>query len=350
MSDETGEIYFLGEIDLETKYRTNYVKIGRVGPGRSTEDRIKEHQTGNPRKIKDLKVIKAPREKDLETLLLHVFRKKCVGGEWFKFTAEDLEKAINFADEEAKELFELQDVVSKVRELGKIESRKEELPADKYSRDLACRFHFLKQRVKTITAALDDIRKEIYAIEGKKGELKEEDKITEMRVADPEPSFKKKDLESDAPDLYLQFCEIEKEVVAKPLSISKSIKNAVKDDERFFEEWPEESVQIEKLIRITSELISGKSESDEVLENLKINRDELEKFQGIYKHRAENCEWRLKHRCGSASGIREVCTWKRVSKEKKVFNEMKFKERHPKIYEGYIRPSPPKESVYYKNR
>ena len=45
MSDETGELYFLGEVDLETNNFTNYVKIGLVGAGRSTEARIKEHQT-----------------------------------------------------------------------------------------------------------------------------------------------------------------------------------------------------------------------------------------------------------------------------------------------------------------
>ena len=350
MSDETGELYFLGEIDLETKNFTNYVKIGLVRPGRSTEARIKEHQTGNPRKIEDLEVIKAPRVQDLENLLHGVFTRDCVGGEWFEFTEEVLEEAINYAEERAKELFELQDVVLTVRSLEKKVSTKEELPADERLRDLACRVHFLKQRVKTIKKALDGIRNKTEEIGSelvKEGLLDEEGKSTEKRVSDPKPSFKKKALESDDPDLYFEFCDSAKKLVVKPLLISKSIKDAIKDAEFFFEEWREESGQIEELISSTSELISAKSVSVEVLENLEINRAELKKFQGISEFRGDNLEFRLKYECGFASGIREVCTWKRVFETKKVFNEANFKERHPDIYKQYIRSSRPTKSIVY---
>ena len=350
MSDETGELYFLGEVDLETKNFTNYVKIGLVRPGRSTEARIKEHQTGNPRKIEDLEVIKAPRVQELENLLHDVFTRDCVGGEWFEFTEEVLEEAINYAEERAKELFELQDVVLTVRSLEKKVSTKEELPADERLRDLACRVHFLKQRVKTIKKALDGIKNKTEEIGSelvKEGLLDEEGKSTEKRVSDPTPSFKKKALESDDPDLYLEFCKIVEEVVVKSLLISKSIKNAVEDDEVFFEEWREESGQIEELISSTLELISGKSGSVEVLENLETNRAELKKFQGISEFRADNLEFRLKSECGSASGIREVCTWKRVLETKKVFNEANFKKRHPDTYKQYIRSNRPTKSIVY---
>jgi len=351
MSDEIGELYFLGEIDLETRNFTNYVKIGRVGSGprRSTKVRILEHQTGNPRKIKARKVIKAPRVTDLEELLLGVFTSDSVGGEWFEFTEEALEKAINYAEKKAKELVELQDVELKVRKLKETVSAKEELPADERSRDLACRVHFLKQRVKEIQEALGRIKKteeDIQSKRVKQGLLDEEDKSTKKR-ADPQPSFKKKDLESEKQDLYSEFCEIEKKLVVKPLLISKSIKNAIENGEVFFKEWSKELGQIEKLISDTSELISSKSESDECLDNLKTNREELEKYKSKYKFRVQNYEIHLQHACGLNSGIREVCTWKRVFETKKVFNEANFKERHPDIYEQYVRSSRPTKSIIY---
>ena len=50
-----GEIYFIGEKDLKTGLDTKYFKIGIVREGakgpRTSEERLLEHQTGNPRRL-----------------------------------------------------------------------------------------------------------------------------------------------------------------------------------------------------------------------------------------------------------------------------------------------------------
>ena len=57
-----GEIYFLGERDLKSGKDTGFVKIGlvREKDARDTESRLKEHQTGNPRLLHVVKVVKTP--------------------------------------------------------------------------------------------------------------------------------------------------------------------------------------------------------------------------------------------------------------------------------------------------
>ena len=64
-----GKLYFLGEKDLLTGEKSKYVKIGLVnGEERDTESRIKEHQTGNPRKIFDYHTIELKGISTIETL------------------------------------------------------------------------------------------------------------------------------------------------------------------------------------------------------------------------------------------------------------------------------------------
>ena len=339
MAQASGELYFLSEIDPETQNFTKYVKIGIVKNDRSTESRIDEHQTGNPREIRDLKVILSPRVQKLETLLHGVFERQCVGGEWFEFREETLTEAINFAIEQAAELYGLEEIVSEVENFAKTESMEEELPSNESVRDLARRFHFLHQNEKKLKAAIGDVNKKIADVEDDKiGKdlLSADERLTERKTIFRKPSFKKADFKSQELDLYLSFCEFSTEVKQKALSINKDIKNDAGESASFFPEWNQEYDEILKLIVETSELIDSSS-SDDVLENLMVNRCELMKFQSLYGFRKTNFEYRLKHACGLASGIKGVCTWKRSLEEKEVFDETKFKEEHPDKHAEYTK-------------
>ena len=56
---DLGQIYFLDEIDPRGP-KSNYIKIGKISPndkGRSSLDRLKEHQTGNPRQLNERYVL-----------------------------------------------------------------------------------------------------------------------------------------------------------------------------------------------------------------------------------------------------------------------------------------------------
>jgi len=76
-----GLVYLLRDIDLLTGDTCQYLKIGLTSG--TTEKRIKEHQTGNPRKVISVFDLLAPGMSDMETFLHHYFSTLRISGEWF---------------------------------------------------------------------------------------------------------------------------------------------------------------------------------------------------------------------------------------------------------------------------
>ena len=46
-----GWLYFLGEEDYTTGIHSPYVKIGKTDYDKPVSERIREHETGNPRRV-----------------------------------------------------------------------------------------------------------------------------------------------------------------------------------------------------------------------------------------------------------------------------------------------------------
>ncbi|UCC25287.1 MAG: GIY-YIG nuclease family protein, partial [Gemmatimonadales bacterium] len=92
-----GIVYFLRERDFRTGAFTDYCKIGLVAGERTTEQRVKEHQTGNPRQIHEEVSVETPAVDDLETYMHGRFAPWRVSGEWFHLTADRLQEAIGEA-------------------------------------------------------------------------------------------------------------------------------------------------------------------------------------------------------------------------------------------------------------
>ena len=71
-----GNLYFIRDIDYLTKDIGKYVKIGIVTNDRATEERLKDHQTGNPRGIYPVdEVPDVPFVERLETQLHYEYMK-----------------------------------------------------------------------------------------------------------------------------------------------------------------------------------------------------------------------------------------------------------------------------------
>ena len=95
---DPGAVYILNEEDQSTGARSDYYKIGLVGPTQTVTDRIeKQHQTGNPRKIIDVHSFDSLAPFLVEKHLHNHFRTKCHFREWFKLTAKDLQDVIDEA-------------------------------------------------------------------------------------------------------------------------------------------------------------------------------------------------------------------------------------------------------------
>lgn len=77
-----GDIYLLRDRDLRVNppVQSNYLKIGIA---EDTPKRVKQHQTGNPRKIETTYRQLVPGKTELETFLHHYFSTDRTRGEWF---------------------------------------------------------------------------------------------------------------------------------------------------------------------------------------------------------------------------------------------------------------------------
>ena len=79
-----GQLYFIRDKDYITGEVGKYVKIGIVKEDGTTEKRVKEHQTGNPRGIFPVdEVTDVPFVVRLETQIHYENNEKWICGEWF---------------------------------------------------------------------------------------------------------------------------------------------------------------------------------------------------------------------------------------------------------------------------
>ena len=78
---DKGEIYCIREVDFLTQKQGPYVKLGKTS--RDTAQRLKEHQTGNPRQETAEFVLYTDMMSSLEKFLHYRFAPNCVNSEWF---------------------------------------------------------------------------------------------------------------------------------------------------------------------------------------------------------------------------------------------------------------------------
>ena len=87
-----GEIYFNREVYFLTAETSQYVKMGIVQEERKSEDRKKEHQTGNPREITiETRIEDTPDALGLESTLHNRFNARRINGEWFLLDSQEIE-------------------------------------------------------------------------------------------------------------------------------------------------------------------------------------------------------------------------------------------------------------------
>lgn len=99
-----GKLYVIGEEDVFGGDPTRYFKIGIVREDRDPASRLKEHQTGNPRKLVIRESIDAPAVEYLETQLHHRLATRIAFSEWFRLNESDYELLVATARQLAAEL------------------------------------------------------------------------------------------------------------------------------------------------------------------------------------------------------------------------------------------------------
>ena len=96
--NDPGQVYFIHTIDQDSGESHGYYKIGIVRNQRDSEQRIKEHQTGNPHRIVPYKILTTKAPMLIEGMLHAKYSGHQVSTEWFKFEDEMIDKVIAEAE------------------------------------------------------------------------------------------------------------------------------------------------------------------------------------------------------------------------------------------------------------
>ncbi|MEY3340094.1 MAG: hypothetical protein RLZZ269_5 [Actinomycetota bacterium] len=318
MNLKKGDLYFIGERDLLTGAGSAYFKIGLVKASRrgDSENRLGEHQTGNPRQLSVVEIVTAPAISDLEKRLHHEFATDRILGEWFEFTAEALDSAVRTAQALAAEQWDHIGALLLAKELASVESTLEEIEPveDDYGRfAVAHAAKHLGSEVKRLRLRCDAIFRS--ALEAGKDVQRYATNVPKKAT-----TFRKEALAEEHPDLYASYV-VEKEALT-PLFLLK--KPNTDGEFSLPSEFETFSAEMDALMDLAQH-------DDGRLEQLHLARLGLLKYESQAKWDRSLAEANLRARCGASSGIAGLVSWARKVKVEQKFDDAAFKADHPTL-------------------
>lgn len=325
-----GEIYFIRERDRLDGTFSSFVKIGMVNDvSRNSEERLLDHQTGNPRDLVLHHATKTPGPFRVERFLHQQYGPQRIRSEWFRLTDEELAVAVNTCERLAEEAFIHIPVMEKAEELAGVVSSTEKIAVTDESthwiRVLSVAKTALKQckemesEYNTVADSLSD--EDRAAVE------EQELVITEhyLRQIFDENGFEKR-----YPGLLEQYSETERRVTKRFLPTTIEI-DLVEEDRELIQ------------FSITFMEACEKVQSGElVFSDLFDLRQILEQFSGTYSWNEDVATAQLKVICGTAAGIEGQVTWNRTAKEVVTLDKELLESDHPEKYEEFLTVKPAK--------
>ena len=325
-----GQLYFLREKDFLTKETTQYVKIGLVRDSKETEQRIKEHQTGNPRNIYDYCSLISPFVEHLETHLHYKFGSKWITGEWFDMSITEMDEAIHVAKQLIAEQNEIKDDLEKSYELANVASNGEIICASQLAEELWGDLISLKVEMDRNATLIDIIRSQIGLILGTSGSI---DGVAKHIIRRGTDSFDKNTFAAENPGIYEQYATIKISPVSGSFTLKgkKSLKDT--EPELYLKKKGLPKLEIKVDLIDEDALVPRTGE----LEELHKEYIELQKNKHNYSWDYLRLEARLKILVGNSEGIDGLCGWKREPKSKIEFDAALFRQNYPELYKQYLK-------------
>ena len=329
-----GEIYFIGEKDLKSGIDTSYFKIGIVREGakgpRSSEERLLEHQTGNPRKLFLRDVVKTPVVEEIETRVHRIFAPLRVHGEWLELTETQYQEALALTSNMALEADTHLPALETAESLKSVWSNGLVIPAPEHILDVWNELNLAKSVVKACGEALDLIKVTVSQFVGQ-GEAEGIATIQERKgrlVFDSE-LFKKENEE-----LFKKY-QLDKSTSQQRFTLSKA-----KEDLDLESFSPGLNDQIAKL----EELCAGVKSADDLVRVHSIHVQLLSR-EARAQWIASLREALLKSALGENEGFEGVCKWPRVEKIKRVLDEKMLSTDHPELFAKYLRQTESTQAI-----
>ena len=323
-----GEIYFVRERDVKSGEISPYVKIGIVREGakgpRTSEERLLEHQTGNPRELFLHEVTATPAVEEIETRLHRAFAEHGVSGEWFLFNdnlmASAVAKTKNLASEAQGNLFALEQAELLKKELANGSTA----PAS----DDAKNWHAVYIEANEIIKITSDLKKSFQSLVIESvDDLEEVDHILTQQVRTGATFFNIDRFAETHPDLYAKYEITETTFYQRfKVNIPKAKDYSLRDVN------PGASELLDTFVHML-EIVPESTEDQEALHGHYLRVLGIES-EALWKKQISEAQ--LKTLCGSNVAIESICTWPRENKERLVFDLAAFESENAKLYAQFL--------------
>ena len=339
-----GTLYIDRDRDVRTGEWGRYVKIGIVRDGKTPEQRVKELQTGNPRRVHTIKTYSSPMVESLETRLHHNFATMWVRGEWFEmdedFVNNELDQHIKSYIDEQNEAIEYH---RQREELKSIESNGTVREPTEDEQELHAKYIEVKIRNDVLKAQSQILKAKLMVEMGQSGGVNGILKLVKRTIPEKttpaHKKFNQKTFKENYPELYAQLVVISQSAPKGSLTM-KNVPALNKQDPelRALEKSSKESCDELKAANCDNEAI----EPSEALKLLHLKHIELlgEIFDTGLK--MERIKSKLAVALGEHEGLTDIIVWKRVSKTQEKLDAKLVQEEQPDAYNDSLTEIPEK--------
>jgi hypothetical protein len=337
-----GTIYFLRERSVGDGSFTPYCKIGLVANDRTTAQRIKEHQTGNPREIVEVFSVSCCAVTSLETYLHERYATARISGEWFRLPEDQCNEAIDEARATAELLLTKSELIASSRALKSVESTEPQRPPtpdEELLHEELLDLHKELLRIREQQALIElEIRQLMGAQPGIRG-------VVDVVFTDPTSQFNQQRFQAEHPELHERF------LVPQPDRLSSTFRLSGKPTARGLEKsMLDEKKRLKALtdaivIDASAPAMETKPEGVDVLQEKYLTC--LRQRSGL-QLQVDLRESALQAACGRAEGIEGVCDWRREHKPvAPKFDEVAFRASDQALYDRFVeeKPATPRVSL-----
>ena len=334
----SGNLYFIRDIDYLTGEIGNYVKIGIVTKDRTTEERIKDHQTGNPRGIHPIAEVKdVPFVERLETHLHYENNEQWIAGEWFLLNDIEVDSVVARAELlKAQQLTQKPIIEHVLLTLDKTPSNGTIKAADAACLNLEQQLIQLKGEINVLKAKIELSKFVFYTQLGANGSI---EGVLRIKYAPGKYDFDKKAFEVAHPALYKKY------TLPRPNAFKHNFNYTHSSSYSLNTIDPGLHASLKALDDTTysASQLSGTMKRTKNLEQLHLEHLKLMKELKLKEYEQEMMEYSLKYLVGEHDGIEGICSWKRFfAPQTPEFNETEFKKAEPALYASFL-TLPPKE-------
>jgi hypothetical protein len=302
------------------------VKTGLVqdGEGRNSFDRLKEHQTGNPRAltISKKEIVHTEAVDRVEALFHRLYAEKRVSGEWFEFSSEpEVQDAIKHAKAFSKDVAKIVPIFEEADALAKIEDNGKTLEPDASHLKLLAIIGVATLEISKIEE-LEALISDKFAQAVKAG-VSNIGKVVKEQVRVIKPKFNAKAFMDANPELYEKYLVADQKWQGSFVPNAKVKKAAVV------------GIDFDDFIAVTNAQIAAvKRLEDSVALNEPLLS--LTQQKALSEWDLDVAKAQLRVACGKYQEITGVCSWKRYFKESLTFNEGQFQEENAELWSQYL--------------